>query len=133
MDKHELWLWLWFLMGMLIYWLKRAYYGINPPNPVATSYGNYIQRSWAPLLVRMFIDSLGFWLLFTPGVADKALSGMGWTNYAWVVMMITQFAPVAALFGFVVDSVVDFAVTKIPYVKDILPQMPGVLPKPAQG
>jgi hypothetical protein len=124
-------LWLSFLTGMAVYWLKRAYYGINPPSPVATGYYNYLQRSWAPLLVRAFIDSVIFWLLFTPGLADKALGAIGWTNYAWVVMMITQFAPVAALFGFFVDSVVDFAVTKIPYIKDILPQMPGPLPQPA--
>lgn len=129
--KAEIWLWLWFLVGMSVYWLKRAYYGINPPNPVATSYGNYLQRSWAPLLVRMFLDSIAFWILFTPGVTDKALNALGWTNYGWIVMMITQFAPVAAMFGFVVDSIVDFAVTKIPFVKDILPQMPGPLPQPA--
>ena len=118
-------LWVWFLIGMSTYWLKRAYYGINPPNPVATNFTNYLQRSWAPLLIRSLIDSLAFWLLFTPGVADKALDAVGWSNYAWAVMMITQFAPVAAMFGFVVDSVVDFAVTKIPFGKDVLPQMPG--------
>lgn len=123
--KHEFWLWTWFLIGMGTYWLKRAYYGINPPSPVATGFGNYIQRSWAPLFIRSLLDSLAFWLLFTPGVTDKALDAMGWTNDAWVVMMITQFAPCAALFGFVVDSIVDFAVTKIPFVKDVLPQMPG--------
>ena len=125
--KHEIWLWLWFLIGMSSYWLKRAYYGINPPQPVATGYLNYLQRSWAPLLVRSLLDSLAFWLLFTPGVADKALASLGWTNYAWVVAMITQFAPVAALFGFFVDGVVDFAVSKIPGVNNLVPQMPGPL------
>lgn len=130
--KHELWLWLWFIVGMGLYWLKRAYYGINPPNPIATSYGNWFQRSWAPLLVRAFIDSMFFWLLFTPGVADKALTALGWESYAWVVQMITQFAPVAAAFGYTIDSNVDFFVTKIPFVKDVLPQMPGPLAPPSQ-
>lgn len=129
--KHELWLWAWFLIGMGMYWAKRAYYGINPPNPVATGYVNYLQRSGVPLAVRAFIDSLAFWLLFTPGIADKALDAVGWSSYGWVVLMITQFAPVAAMFGFVVDSIVDFAVTKIPLIRDVLPQMPGALPQPA--
>jgi hypothetical protein len=129
--KHELWLWLWFTIGMATFWLKRAYFGINPPNPIATSYTHWLQRSWAPLLVRAFIDGTAFWLLFTPGVTDKALAYFGWENYSWGVSMITQFAPVAAMFGYVVDSVVDFSVTKIPFVKDIVPQMPGPLPQTA--
>lgn len=129
--KHELWLWLWFILGMSIYWLKRAYYGINPPNPIATGYGHWIQRCFVPLLVRAFIDSIAFWLLFTPGITDKALAFLGWENYSWGVSMITQFAPVSWMFGFVVDSVVDFAVTKIPFVRDVIPQMPGALPQPA--
>lgn len=129
--QNELWLWLWFTIGMGIFWLKRAYFGINPPNPVATSYANWLQRSWAPLLVRAFVDALAFWLLFTPGVTDKALAYFGWESYSGVVALITKFAPVAAMFGYVVDSAVDFAVTKIPFVKDVLPQMPGPLPQPA--
>ena len=126
---HETWLWMWFLIGMLAYWLKRAYYGINPPNPIANGYLHWVQRSWAPLLIRAFIDSMAFWILFTPGVTDKALAAMGWTGYSWMISMITQFAVVSALFGYVADSVVDFSVTKVPFVKDVLPQMPGPLPK----
>ena len=126
--QNELWLWLWFTIGMGIFWLKRAYFGINPPNPVATSYANWLQRSWAPLLVRAFVDALAFWLLFTPGVTDKALSYFGWESYSGVVALITKFAPVAAMFGYVVDSAVDFAVTKIPFVKDVLPADAGTTP-----
>lgn len=130
MIKHEAWLWLWFTLGCLTYWMKRAYYLVTGPNPVASTYGQFIQRCWIPIAVRWFIDSLFFWLAFTPGIADKALTALGWESYAWVVQMITQFAPVAAMFGHSVDSVVDFAVTKIPFLKDVLPQMPGPL-KPA--
>lgn len=125
--KHELWLWMWFLILMAAYWLKRAYYGIQEPNRVADGYVHYMQRSWAPLLIRSLLDSIVFWLLFTPGVTDKALAALGYTNYAWVVMMITQFAPVAASFGFLVDSIMDIAVSKTPLIKDIVPQMPGPL------
>lgn len=128
MNWHETWLWLWFYIGMVTYWLKRAYYGINPPNPVATGYANYFQRAWVPLLVRGFLESLVFWLLFTPGFADKGLAYLGWESYSWAVQAITQVAPLAAVFGHTMDSVADMAVSKLPFIKDVLPQMPGPLP-----
>jgi hypothetical protein len=122
---HELWVWFWFLLGMFTYWLKRAFYGINPPNPIATGYGNYIERCWAPLLVRAFLESLLFWMMFTPGLADKAFTYLGWTSYDWAVQLLTSIAPAAAILGHTVDSVTDMAVSKIPGLKDILPQMPS--------
>lgn len=129
--QHELGLWAWFFVGVFMYWLKRAYYMINPPNPVALGYVNLLQRAWVPLLVRFFADSVCFWLLFTPGFVDKALSYMGWTNWAWVVQMITQFSVFAAIFGFFVDGILDIAISKVPGIKNALPQMPGPLPQQA--
>lgn len=126
-NWHEAWLWVWFFVGCFFYWLKRAYYGINPPNPVATSYSHYLQRSWAPLAVRFFADSVIFWMCFTPGVSDKALAWLGLEKLAWAVSMVTQFAVFATSFGFFVDGIADIAISKIPGVKDILPQMPGPL------
>jgi|ERR1700733_4412958 len=131
MNWHEIWLWLWFMLGMFTYWLKRAYYGINPPNPVATGYLNYVQRSWVPLLVRAFLESLIFWIMFTPGLADQVLGYFGWTSYASVVQLTTRNAPVAAVFGHTLDSITDFAVSKIPFINGMLPQMPGPLPQQA--
>lgn len=110
-----------------MYWLKRAYYLVTGPNPIANTYRQFWQRCWIPLLIRFFLDSLLFWALFTPGFTDKALKYIGWENMSWVVMMVTQFAVFAAAFGHTVDSVMDFAVSKIPWVKDILPQMPPPL------
>ena len=82
MHWHQVWIWIWFYLGMGTYWFKRAYYGINPPNPVATSYPNWIERSWAPLLIRAFLETLIYWIFFTPGMADKALAYFGWTTYS---------------------------------------------------
>lgn len=127
MTKHLVWLWLWFGIGSLMYWIKRAYYLITGPNPVANNVSQFIKRCWAPLVVRAFLDSMVFWALFTPGFADKALNYLGWTNFSWVVTMVTQFAVFAATFGYTVDSVMDFAVSKTPFIKDWLPQMPGPL------
>lgn len=131
MHKHLLWLWLWFSIGMFTYWLKRAYYLVTGPNPVANTYAQFWQRCWIPLLVRAFIDSLAFWALFTPGFADAALSKLGWTSFSWVVTMVTQFAVFAAVFGHTADSVIDMAVSKLPLLKDWLPQMPPPLKPPA--
>jgi hypothetical protein len=124
-NWHLLWLWLWFGAGMFAYWLKRAYYLVTGPNPIANSYHQFLQRCWIPLIVRAFLDSLVFWALFTPGFADKALDILGWSTFSWVVSMVTQFAVFAAVFGHSVDSVMDFAVSKIPWIKDQVPQMPG--------
>jgi hypothetical protein len=129
--QHLIWMWFWFLLGMTSYWLKRAYYGINPPNPVATGYWNYIQRAGVPLGVRAFLESLIFWVMFTPGLADKALASLGWTSYGWAVGVVTQVAPAAAFFGHALDSMIDMAISKIPFVNTILPQMPGPLPQQA--
>lgn len=124
---HLAWVWVWYLIGMVSYMLKRAYYGINPPNPVATGYVNYIQRAWVPLLIRGLLESMFFWLMFTPGLADKGLAALGWTSYGWMVQIATTVAPAAALLGHAGDSIADMAVSKIPYL-NLLPQMPGPLP-----
>jgi hypothetical protein len=40
---------------------------------------------------------------------------------------VPQYAVFALFFGLGVDSLVDFAVTKIPWLRDWLPQMPAPL------
>src|SRR5258705_9250005 len=105
--RHELWLWVWFFVGTGLYWLKRAYYLVTGPSPVAKTYTQFLQRCWIPLLVRAAIDSTFFWVLFTPGFADKALNNLGWTNWAWIVSMITQFGVFAFAFGHLIDSGAD--------------------------
>jgi hypothetical protein len=52
---------------------------------------------------------------------------MGWEDFANEVNALTQFGFFALFFGFGVDSVLDFAVTKIPWIKEFLPQMPPPL------
>lgn len=122
--KHELWLWVWFTLGAGLYWLKRAYYLVTGPNPIANSYGQFLKKCWIPILVRWFLDSLVFWALFTPGFIDKALSKLGWTNASWATDMITQFAAFAGAFGYTVDSIMDFVLNKVPFIKDVFPQVP---------
>lgn len=132
MDKHLLWLWLWFYVGMILYMAKRAYYLVTGPNPVANTYGQFIRRCWLPLLIRGALESGMFWICFYPELLASALNYMGWSNVASYVVIVTEFAPAAFFFGHAIDSLADFAVSKIPFIKDILPQMPGPInPVPA--
>lgn len=112
--------------------VKRAFYQIQPPNRVATGPLNYVQRAGVPLLFRFGLESALFWLLFTPAVADKALGTLGWTDYGWVVHLVTQFAPVAFLAGMALDPMADWfiptVIGRVPGLKDFWPQMPGPLP-----
>lgn len=128
MSWHLVWLWFWFFVGASLYMLKRAYYLVTGPNPIANSYPQFLERCWIPLLVRFAIDSGIFWTCFTPSLAVAGLNFMGWTNFSWVISVITQFAPCALFFGYSVDSIVDFGVSKISWLKNWLPQMPGPLP-----
>jgi hypothetical protein len=128
MSWHLIWLWFWFLIGSALYMLKRAYFLVTGPNPIANSYRQFIERCWIPLLVRLVIDSGFFWACFTPELATAGLNYLGWAKFGWVVSVVTQFAVASLFFGFDIDSIVDFGINKIPWLKGWLPQMPGPLP-----
>jgi hypothetical protein len=128
MQMHLLWLWLWFLVGMAAYWLKRAYYGVSGINPVASSYGQWLSRCSVPLLVRALTDSVIFWLCFTPQLLTQGLNYFGWSSFSGVVGLVTQFAPISFLFGNFVDALADLVIDKVPFLKGWLPQMPEAIP-----
>jgi hypothetical protein len=131
---HLVWLWLWFEIGVILYIAKRAYYLVTGPNPVASTYSQFIKRCWLPLFIRTTIDSVIFWVCFNPALASDGLNYLGWQKFSWVVGLLTQFAPVAFFFGHTVDSIMDVAVSKIPFLKNFLPQMPSPLAAtPAQA
>jgi len=128
MMQHLVWLWFWFFMGMGTYWSKRAYFLVTGPNPIANSYAQFWQRCWVPLLIRAISDSVLFWICFTPALLTQGLSYLGWSSFSGVVGLVTQFAPVAFLAGTAFDSVVDIAISKVPFLNGWLPQMPDPLP-----
>jgi hypothetical protein len=120
------WLWLWFTLGMLVYMLKRAYYLVTGPNPIATSYKQFIQRCWIPLLVRSAVDGGLYWLTFYPSLLNPLLKMSPWNIQ--LSSPVPQYAVFAFFFGMGIDSIVDFGVSKISWLKGWLPQMPGPLP-----
>jgi hypothetical protein len=122
-----LWLWIWFIIGELIYILKRAYYLITGPNPIANDYKQFLQRCWVPLLIRAITGAGVYWLTFYPEVLSEAISLVGLNIQ--LHSPIPHYAVVALFFGMGMDSILDFALSKVPYLKDWLPQMPAPLPK----
>lgn len=129
MITQELWLWIWFIAGTMVYMLKRAYYLVKGPNPVASTYVQFIEVCWIPLLVREAVDAGIFWASFYPDILNPIFSHFGLT-FQLDAPMLKMPAVVAFFVGMGMDSIVDFAVTKIPYIKDWLPQMPPPLKPP---
>lgn len=125
-DMHLIWLWLWYVVGAFVYMLKRAYYLVTGPNPVANSYKEFWVKCWIPLLVRFVVDSGIFWLAFYPDIFNAVIAKIGF-GFQLHSPMSEMPAPVALFVGLAIDSIIDFSVTKIPYVKDWLPQMPAPL------
>lgn len=136
MNWHELWLWLWYGLGALLYMVKRAFYGIQPPNPVAHDVPHYIRRAGIPILFRFALESAGFWTLFNPVIAAKVVTLFGGGRYVWLVQIIAQFAPAAFVTGLALDPMADWfiptVIGRIPGLKDWWPQMPGPLPQPVK-
>lgn len=127
---HLVWLWTVYIVGSLLYMLKRAYYLVTGPNPIANNYTQFIKRCWIPLLFRFGADSGIYWMTFTPVGLQTLLGLLGWTRFATDIAAVSNYGFFALFFGMGIDSIVDFGVTKIPWIKDFWPQMPGPLPSP---
>lgn len=129
LSNNIFWMWLWFLCGAMVYIGKRAFYMITGPSPVATGVISYIKVAGIPIAFRLFAESIFYWMLFNPAIAQSALSYFGWEQAASGIAVITKYAPVSALLGLSIDSMADWAIPtiigKIPFLKDWWPQMPG--------
>jgi len=134
MIHHHLWLWLWFLVGALAYVVKRAFYLITGPNPVANNVPQFIKVAGIPIAFRLLVDSGIYWMLFAPEVTQAALKWFGWESAAGVLAVVTQYAVVALFFGLGIDPLTDWAIPtvvgRLPFLKDFWPQMPPPLKTP---
>ena len=126
MNWNLVWLWFWFSIGMGVYMLKRAYYLVTGPNPIAKSYPQFVERCWIPLLVRAVADAGIYWITFYPDLFNYLLKLSPWDIQFH--SPIPHYGVVALFFGMGIDSIVDFGVNKISWLKGWLPQMPGPLP-----
>lgn len=130
MTLHLVWLWGWFLFGQSLYVLKRAYYLVTGPNKVATTYGEFFTspKIWPVLVIRATAGGVVYWAFFYPEIISGFLDKLGF-SYQFH-SPIPQYGFVAWCFGFTVDAILDILVTKIPYIKDLLPQIPPPLAEP---
>lgn len=133
MQHHLYWLWFWFFVGAVTYWVKRGFYLITGPNPVAENVEQFIKVAGVPLGFRFVVDSGVYWAFFSPEIVQNGFGFLGWTHASWVISIVTQFGVCALFFGLFVDSLVDLGIgtlfPKIPLLKDWWPQMPSALPK----
>lgn len=131
MNGHLFWLWMWFFVGAGLYMLKRAFYLITGPNPVANSVGQFVKVAGVPLLFRFAVDSAIYWSLFMPQIAQAALQYFGDDTAANIIAILTKYGAAALIFGMAVDPLVDWAIgaffSKLPILKDFWPQMPPPL------
>ena len=133
MIKHQLWLWAWFILGTLTYMLQRAYFLRSPRNPrrIANSYAELLQVAGVPMFTRFVFDCAIYWMFLTPTLAVKIFTTIHFDKWAWAISVIGEFGAMALFSGLVVDVVLDFGIStvanKIPFVKDIVPQMPPPL------
>ncbi len=128
-SHHHLWLWLWFGVGALAYIVKRAFYMITGPNPVANNAEQYIRVAGIPIAYRLLVDSGFYWACFSPLLLQNMLRFFGWQAGANVIGVVTDYGVCALMFGLTVDSGMDWAIPtvigKLPFLKDWWPQMPG--------
>jgi hypothetical protein len=132
MSKHLLWLWLLFFFGSLMYMVKRAFYLITGPNPVANNVKDFIKVAGVPLAFRFVVDSAFYWALFYPDLINPVLTKLG-ISFQIHSSMASLPGFVALLIGLGIDPMADWfigtVVSKIPLLKDWWPQMPPALPK----
>jgi hypothetical protein len=131
MNWHQPWLWLWFVLGELTYMSMRAHFMVRGPRPVATDYVDFVKRAWGPLLFRFGLENAVFGMLLNPNIAPAVLHAVGWESMATTLETMIQFSPVTYMMGLCGDVAADFGVVKIPFLKDIWPQMPPPLPQKA--
>lgn len=129
-NWHTVLTWVVFLFGCGVYMLKRAYFLVKGPNPVANTYKEFIIVCWIPLFVRLVEDSIIFGIVFIPDALAKLLGYLGWQSWEAALLLVTQYSIFALAFGLFSDAILDILVTKVPGLKDWQPQMPPPLPKP---
>lgn len=130
MNWHDLGLGLLYLAGESTYIAMRAHFMVKGPRPVATSYLGFLKVAWGPLIFRIGAENALFWTAQNPYLAESLLKAMGWEFLAFYCTLL-RFYPIAYGAGLCGDVIMDFAVVKVPYLKDVWPQMPPPLPQPA--
>jgi len=116
-----------FFAGLLLALINKADDRARGNDPNVPKWPRYFTEYWIPLTTRAAIETAIFALLFNAEILKQGLEAIGWTNWAWATMMVTQFLPVAFLFGLSVDPIMEKIVNKL---GALLPFNVPVIPPP---
>lgn len=119
-------LWICFILGQLLYILKRAYYSVNGPNTPVTekinTYKMFLISYWIPLFVRGVLGVFIFWVvMFYPDLFTKITQYLGLN----INLTIPKVPPVAFLLGLGSDFILDWIVSKVPFLQGTIPDVGG--------
>lgn len=127
--NHTVLMYLSFGLGVLLWWLNKADDRARGNDPNVTKWWMYFTAYWIPLLTRGVAGLALFALIFKVEVLSKLLALVGWSSWAESATMVTQFAPLAGIFGFAVDPVLDKVLGRL---ASILPFKFPVVPSPQE-
>lgn len=127
---REVELWIAFLLGVLLYDMKRGDFMIKgKTNGNINNWREFFREAWLPIIYRMAIESCVFAACFDPAIVTQGLHWMGLEKAAFTVAILTQFVFASFSFGVMIDAIVDWKVdsiaAKIPIVKLLWCPFPG--------
>lgn len=111
-------IWTLYLMGQFVHILKRAGMAVrSKSNRIATRL-EFIAFNWDVLLIRVVLCAGFFWVLLTnPHGLTRILTLFG----AGIPADVSVDLGSALIFGYFADSVLDWIVSKIPWLQKELP------------
>lgn len=127
-------LWVCFIVGLAVnVFARAAMVSWSKNNPVATV-RQYLEQQWGPVSVRAFLLAVvfGLWNIHPAGAAQVLEFLADKLSWGGAKGMLSEFglplnAPVAAMFGYVGDSVLDKVLTRFPWIGQLL-HIPGTQP-----
>lgn len=133
--KGDIFLYLIFLAGQILYILKRADMAVKSKTHPVKSKGEFIADNWVPLLIRVSFESIFFWVWRHVSFAVIT----GWLHLTAIIPDAAAAAYTspwgAFALGFSADCLLDWASTspKVPqvirnWISEEIPIPPPVLP-----
>jgi hypothetical protein len=114
-------LWVLFLIGQLLYMLKRAYFAVNAKSNPIQSYRSFFGRYGILLLIRGAVGAVIFWGFASyPSVFTKLASLVG---FSWN-LDIPLIPPLAFFAGLGIDIFLDIVTEKSTIAQKLVPKGP---------
>ncbi len=111
--------WLLYLLGQFVHMLKRAGMAVRSKSNRIRSRFEFIAFNWDALLIRVVLCAGLFWVLLTnPRGLTRILSLLG----SDLTVDVSVDLGTALIFGYFADSVLDWMVSKIPFLQKELPE-----------